>query len=49
MINKMAMLCRSKEQSPLLVLSMYLKVCVVTQAIPITLGITFLAVVVITV
>jgi len=49
MINKKAMLCRRKDQSTPLVQSMHLKVSVVTQAIPITLGITFLAVVVITV
>jgi len=49
MINNMARLCRRKDQSTLLVHSMHLKVCVVTQAIPITLGITFLAVVVFTV
>ena len=45
----MARLCRRGERSRQLVQSMDLEVCVVTQAIPITLGITVSAVVVLTV
>ena len=45
----MARICRHGERSRQLVQSMDLKVCVVTQAIPITLGITVFTVVVLTV
>jgi hypothetical protein len=45
----MARICRRGEWSRQLVQSMDLKVCVVTQAIPITFGITVLAVVVLSV
>jgi late competence protein required for DNA uptake (superfamily II DNA/RNA helicase) len=49
MINKNGKLCRRKERGRHSVQSMHLKICVVTQAIPITPGITFLAVVVLSI